>query len=307
MSSYYEYSEASTMPKEDKFVEGMYLKTIARKISEGAKKRVKPNLYKPPPDPPALRMALDFVSSWLAVRNLDITLDLANYESNKLVKIDRHRPDYVARNLDLKRHKGVIRQLLKLKQEQKAENPTVKSRAIPSKKERENPLLQSSDDSEFSENSIVEEAEAKREEFYQHNQKHHHSKHHHHSQAPVVEPPKERDISEDDTFTQSSDEEQPQVWDPHYGLDKEKRNALQESLARKASRKSSKKPSSSQKKESEPPQSSYSYYSYGDTYSYTQTEKNSRRHEPRREKRPPTYSENSYSYGDTYTYSYSIP
>lgn len=301
MGSLYEYSEAAAMPREDKLVEGMYMKTIAKTINDKARHKIKPYLYKAPADPPAFRLALDYVASWLAVRNLHITLDLANLESNKLVKIDRHRQDYVARNLQLKTHKAVIRQLLKLKAEKNSPE-NVRERSIRAKMERENPLVQSSDDSEFSEQSIVEEAEIKRQQFFQHNQKHHHSKHHKKEPEPP-QPVQNRGISDDDTFTESSGEEPANIWDPHYALDKEKRVQLAAKVERAKSRKSSKKSDlPPQKSEKDNTQYSYSYYTYGDSYTYTESVPEKRRHEKRRPE--PSYTDYSYTNGNTYTYSY---
>ena len=277
-----------------RLIEKMYVHQIAKTIAENAKPKIRPEWFPNIPNPPAMRLAIEYVSDWLADKKMDLTLDIAKLESNSLLGVDRHQAGWVERKLELEVYEPVIPQLINIKRSSKERGLDNNEKKMPKKgqlsTEKDLRLVQSSDDSEFSEQSILDDAIAKRNELLEHNMKKH--KHHHHK-SPLES--KTRDlakrkadeveaqirINEFDTFTESSDDEA-NIWDPQYGLDKEKRNELEEKKKLAAERKELRKAQEDEKKRRQERKkhrrtetSQYSYSTYGTNpsdYSYYSTE-----------------------------------
>ena len=273
----------------------MYVHTIAKTIAENAKPKIRPEWFPNIPNPPAMRLAIEFVSDWLADKKMDLTLDIAKLESNSLLGVDRHQAGWVERRLELEVYEPVIPQLINIKNASKAsergfDNGNKKPRKGQLSTEKDLRLVQSSDESEFSDQSILDDAIAKRNELLEHNLR----KHKHHHKSPLENKTRELAkkkadeiesqirINENDTFTESSDDDA-NIWDPQYGLDKQKREELEEKKKLAAERKELRRAQEEEKKRrqerkkhrhSETP-SQYSYSTYGTNpsdYSYYSTE-----------------------------------
>ena len=304
-----------------KLVTRMYLKKIAQIIAEKAKPIVKKDYFPSIPTPPAMKMAVEFVSDWLIEHKMDITIDLVKLESKQLVGISRHQDGYVERNLELEVFEPVIPQLINIRKAQKASERSVNPKKNKTIDDRKNLLLQSSDDSEFSDQSVLDDALEMREKLLEENKK----KHRHHFEKSPKEQAKKRveemakkkadeiklqlNLNESDTFTEPSDDgSNANIWDPTYGLDKDKRTALEEKKKKAQERLELKKAKEAEEKKKrrstrDDSASSYSYSTYDSyTASTYQSRKSHHHHHSRHSRNQTTYSEYS---GTGYSYTQS--
>ena len=224
-------------------IELIYKKQIAKQIAHGAKTIVKPNLYRKPSDILPFRLAVEYCAHWLAKHKMDLALETAILETNKMFSIEKHPETYIARVLRLETEVPVIPQLIDTQLDKKGANEkryqqNLRQLKLMADKE----LIQSTDASQFTEQSFVEEALQMRDLQAQKTrelkpQSTHHR--HHKSSSKDRHKKKESYLDISDTFTEDSEENKPvyKVYDPNYGLNDDKKELLRKKIARKERRK----------------------------------------------------------------------
>lgn len=237
-------------------IQKIYIRKIAEAINEKCRTNIRPDMFKKPFDPPAFRMALEFVATYLVEKGLRMTLDLANFESNNLIKPDRHLEKYLAHNLRVEWEYPIIPQLIGIHRtrtesgstEGEVISPTVprgvKLHRYVEEQNNYRHLIQSTDESEFSTQSILQEDQLRREKLNEklekrRSERRHRPKHVHDVPDVIAKGDKNKMSlrkehiddyfipNHSDTFTELQTKDSPaKLWDPTYALDAVQRAEL---------------------------------------------------------------------------------
>ena len=239
-------------------IELIYKRQIAKQIAHGAKTAANPNLYKKPWDTQSFRLAVEYCSHWLQKHKMDLTLETAIFESNKMFTTEKHQESYIQRVLRLEPDVPVIPQLINTALGIKDENEKRYQKNLAQLKlEADRDLIQSTDESQFSIQSMAEEAAQLRDMQLQKTktrdlklspQRSDHHKKHRSTSSKSKKKESKAQLYESDTFTEDSEEgkPKPRLWDANYGLDSEKKEQLKAKIERKERRKQKKEMKSRQ-------------------------------------------------------------
>jgi len=214
--------EVDDDPTGAKKVERIYLNRIAAQIVQNSKDLIQPQRFRLPSDSQAYRLAIEYVSKYMFENHLELSLEVADHETNHKIRPEKHHPDHIARCLHLNKNKPVLAQLIGSRLGP-IPAEVIESIAVP----EGGKLIESDDESQMTaimatQASDVPSLTPERKSHNRHSSSHrhhHHRSHHHRSSKHNDEP---------ETFTGLGEEksENPNIWESSYALSEEKRNKL---------------------------------------------------------------------------------